>query len=216
MKTLFLLRHGKAEAGSAMQADYERRLVYRGQREARKVGKAFLKNGWALQKVITSPALRAAETAKIFCRQIGYAKEKITEENFLYHTDAAGLLLFIQKLPDEYSSVLLVGHNPSFEDLAQMLSPFQQHLPTGSLVAIQFPVSQWRDIKAKQGTVLATIFPKIKESDDKTKHPQEQLQQAISRSIEKTLLEQAFPLNEEARVLIEKQSKKLVKKLSQL
>ncbi len=214
MKILYLLRHGKAEVGSALQSDRKRELVDRGRKESRKVGKIFLQEGWAVELIVTSPALRAKQTAHIFAQNIGFPLERIREDDFLYQADAAGLLLYLQNLPEDFSSILLVGHNPTFEDLAELLAPsFHQHLPTGSLVAIRFSVSHWRDIKTKKGELYGEIFPKIKNSKIKKSKQQEELEQVINRSIEQTLLKHSFPLDEEARSVIYKQSEKLVKKL---
>ncbi|MBN2355266.1 histidine phosphatase family protein [candidate division KSB1 bacterium] len=214
MKVIYLLRHGKAEVGSALQSDKERRLISRGQKETRKTAKQFLLNGWVVGHVVTSPASRAAETAEIFCQTIGRAPAQIEKDDLIYNADAGDLFKLLQKNSNQFSSVLLVGHNPTFTDLAEMLSSsFHQHIPTGGLVAIRFNVESWKMLRAGQGEVLGTIFPKVKEDRLKEKDHTEQLQQAVARSIEQTLLNLGFPIREQERELIRYKSERLVAKL---
>ena len=61
-KTLTLLRHAKAEAGTATQDDHQRGLMERGMEAAEAMGKHMLRHGIMPDKVLCSTAERAVKT----------------------------------------------------------------------------------------------------------------------------------------------------------
>src|SRR2546423_5714231 len=67
---LWLLRHGDAEPHDA-RPDPERRLTPRGERQAIAAGRALRKLGLEVTVALTSPRVRAAETARIACEALG-------------------------------------------------------------------------------------------------------------------------------------------------
>src|SRR2546423_4603502 len=65
---IWLLRHGEAEDGSP---DAERKLTEKGERQSRVAGVALKKLGVDLDACLTSPKVRAADTAKLACEPLG-------------------------------------------------------------------------------------------------------------------------------------------------
>ena len=74
---LFLLRHGDAEAGNG--DDTARRLTPKGERQAEAAGRALAALGAGIDACLTSPKVRAAETARLACRALGLEPE-VAEE----------------------------------------------------------------------------------------------------------------------------------------
>jgi phosphohistidine phosphatase len=75
----------------------------------------------------------------------------------------------VQSLDDAEESVLLVGHNPAFENLADVLSGtgdrdgmarMLRKYPTAALAVIDFPVSHWSEIRPGEGYLRAFVRPK--------------------------------------------------------
>jgi phosphohistidine phosphatase len=78
----------------------------------------------------------------------------------LYHASPGSLLLILQELPARENAVLLVGHNPAFEELAldlagtgrmESLAELDRKYPTGALAVFDFSVDNWSDVREGRG-----------------------------------------------------------------
>ena len=65
---IWLLRHGEAEDGAP---DAERKLTAKGERQSRAAGAALAKLGVHLDICLSSPKVRAVETARLACEPLG-------------------------------------------------------------------------------------------------------------------------------------------------
>jgi phosphohistidine phosphatase len=122
---LWLLRHGDAKDGSP---DAERPLTKKGERQSRAAGEALAGLGVKLEACLTSPKVRAAETARLACKPLGVEprqEPKLAGGPFDAEQLAAGL--------DE---VLLVGHDPDFSMAVHDLTGAQVRLKKGGLAGI--------------------------------------------------------------------------------
>ena len=109
---VYILRHGIAEprGGPGMESDDERPLSKDGIEKMKKAAKGMRAVGLTFDAVLTSPLLRAWQTAEIVCSSLGLSKP--TECRELGHKySAAALIRQLLRLPPA-SSVLLVGHEP--------------------------------------------------------------------------------------------------------
>jgi phosphohistidine phosphatase len=124
---LWLLRHGDAADGSP---DAERPLTDKGKEQARAAGRALHALGVELDACLTSPRVRAMETARIACEPQGVEPQlepKLSGGPFDAEALAAGL-------GDE---VLLVGHDPDFSMAVHDLTGAQVRMKKGGLVGLQ-------------------------------------------------------------------------------
>jgi phosphohistidine phosphatase len=125
---IWLLRHGDAEDGSP---DAERPLTDKGREQARAAGDALKALGVELDACLTSPKVRAADTARIVCEQLdGVEPElepKLSGGPFDAQALAAGL----------GDDVLLVGHDPDFSMAIHSLTGAQVRMKKGGLAAIE-------------------------------------------------------------------------------
>ena len=124
---LWLLRHGDAEDGSP---DAERPLTDKGRAQARAAGAALKALGVELDACLTSPKLRAADTARLACEQLGLEPKqepKLAGGPFDADALAAGL-------GDE---VMLVGHDPDFSSAVHTLTGAQVRMKKGGLAGIE-------------------------------------------------------------------------------
>jgi phosphohistidine phosphatase len=132
-RTLWLLRHGDAEA-HGVGSDFERRLTARGEQQSRAAGRAFVALGVSFELVFTSPRVRALETARLVCAQVG--GEAIVHEPLtggFEERDADELLA----ASGPSSSVLLVGHEPDLSGLVAALTSARIDLKKGGIAAIR-------------------------------------------------------------------------------
>lgn len=163
IKTLFLLRHAKAEAHDLKKNDFERRLIDKGVRHAEKMAKLVESFRFRPDAICTSSAARAKETAAIFADTLDL-KDAVTVDEALYSASPQVYLQTIQKLPENLNNAMLVGHNPVLEDLLVSLtsrSPFHCKMPTCGLAVIHFHVSLWSEIRPATGILRVMLYPKL-------------------------------------------------------
>jgi phosphohistidine phosphatase len=161
MKRLVLVRHAKS-IHWGYDDDFNRELTERGVIDAGKVSSQIKTLGILPDGMISSPASRAFSTAVIFAGCLNFPEVNIIRENEMYHGMTTGELLnLIHGLPSKAECVFLFGHNPSFEFYARGLcESFDSDMPTGSAVIIDFKINEWKDIKARTGTLYKQINPK--------------------------------------------------------
>jgi phosphohistidine phosphatase len=123
---IWLLRHGEAEDGSP---DAERKLTDKGARQARNAGAALAKVGVKIDACLSSPKVRAADTARLACEQLGVEVQlepKLAGGPFDPGALAAGL----------GEDVLLVGHDPDFSMAVHSLTGAQVRMKKGGLAGL--------------------------------------------------------------------------------
>ena len=114
-RELLLLRH--ADAGDPMawkRPDEERPLSDKGQKQADRLGRFLAGIGFAPDAVITSPKVRAAQTAEIVARHLGVPVA--TDDRLAVALDAGRLDALLRDAGDP-SRPVIVGHDPDFSDL---------------------------------------------------------------------------------------------------
>jgi phosphohistidine phosphatase len=131
--TLWLLRHGDAEPHGG-GADFDRRLTARGEEQSRAAGRAFARLGIDFEFVFASPRVRALDTARLMCAQLG--GEALVHEQLsggFGERDAAELLA--ASTPGR--SVLLVGHEPDLSGLVASMTGARIEMKKGGIAAIR-------------------------------------------------------------------------------
>ncbi|CAN5293783.1 histidine phosphatase family protein [soil metagenome] len=147
MKTLCLIRHAKSSWNHPEINDIDRPLELRGEEDAVVVGKWLYEQTFKPDIILSSPANRAINTAKILAAQLHYDTESIIIEPSVYEASVEDLLAVIKNVDDKYSTLLLVGHNPGLTWLANYLAEDHMiNLHTCGVYCITFETSTWQDI----------------------------------------------------------------------
>ncbi len=152
MKTLHLLRHAKSDWSDAGVADHERPLNRRG-KQARGVIAEHVKD-WKVDLVVCSTARRARATAKPVIAALGCP---VRYDDALYDTSAGGLIAVARELPDDVEAVMFVGHNPTMEELTELLCGQSPEYPTAALGTITLEIDKWNELSPGQGTLTAFV-----------------------------------------------------------
>ena len=124
---IWLLRHGDAEDGSP---DEQRKLTPKGEDQARAAGMALAKLGVRPSACLSSPRVRAADTARLVCESLDVEVEledALSGGSFDPHELAAG----------RGDEVILVGHEPDFSDAVRRVTGARLDLKKGGLVGIE-------------------------------------------------------------------------------
>jgi len=110
-------------------------------------------------EIWSSTAVRASETAFIFCDSVGILPSKIQFKDSLYTFNESELEKEIKKCNNEKNKLILFGHN---EAITNFVNKFGDetifNVPTAGLVFLQFDVKNWVNIN--KGKTIKKIFPK--------------------------------------------------------
>ncbi len=160
MKTLYLVRHAKSSWKYPELDDFERPLNRRGRESLESMGELLKEIKAAPDLIISSPATRAAVTARIIADRIHYPLEKILYSESIYLSDSDVLLHFIQDIDDDVKEAMLIGHNPALTDLGNFISNQQiGNIPTCGIFCVEFNIPSWRKINERYGILKFFEFP---------------------------------------------------------
>jgi phosphohistidine phosphatase len=165
MKTLLLLRHAKSSWKNADQPDFERPLNGRGERSAPLMGRHLRAEKIAPDLILCSPAERARQTAALFTKAAGLDAELRYDER-IYEASALQLLEVVTQADEGADTVLLVGHNPGFEELLMLLTGAPRLMPTAALAKIDLSVDKWGKVKEQAGRLDWLVTPKDLEDEE--------------------------------------------------
>jgi phosphohistidine phosphatase len=103
--------------------------------------------------MLTSPACRAFETAQIFAKALDYPESKITGYDSLYHFGGAEKALeIISEVDNSVETLMIFGHNPTFNALAwHLCEDFRDGMPTSAVVGVELNISSWKKIAKTKG-----------------------------------------------------------------
>ncbi len=146
-KQLWFLRHGDAEPHGA-RPDAERRLTDKGERQSKVVGAALAKLGTEFDAVLASPRVRALDTAKLACKEMGC--EPMVHEPLsggFDRDDADELLAGFE----EDGCVLIVGHDPDFSETIRDLTGARVDMKKGGIAGVR--------VERRTGELIALMRP---------------------------------------------------------
>lgn len=116
---LVLLRHAKADWPEV--SDHERPLAERGRKDAPAAGRRLADLGITFDLALCSTAVRTRETWKLAVGELPHRPRTVYEER-IYEASPGELVALLNEVREEAGTVLLVGHNPGMQALAQILA----------------------------------------------------------------------------------------------
>ena len=160
MKTVYIVRHGKAVPASANVSDTDRLLTDTGVARTWKVAQFMAESKPVIDSIISSPAERAFTTALIIADKLGIQAAKVVADEKLFTGDASDALDLIEGLDDSINSVMIVGHNPIITQVANhFASPKLDSLPTTGVVSVHLETEKWADLKRAKVIQNFTVWP---------------------------------------------------------
>ncbi|MEA3505701.1 MAG: histidine phosphatase family protein [Bacteroidota bacterium] len=165
MKRLYIVRHAKALLGSANLPDLQRPILEKGKQRTKLLLDYLLLNNTSVDMIISSPAVRALETALIVGNALRFTEEEIKKDSILYYADEEQLMNLFFDLPHKLDSLMIVGHNPTLTYFAnEFIENKIEMLPTSACVCLDFDTDKWEDISSLNSKLRFVITPKtIKE-----------------------------------------------------
>jgi phosphohistidine phosphatase len=130
-RTLVLLRHAKAETPGD-GPDFDRKLTDRGESDADAAGSWLADEGLRPGLVICSTAARTRQTwqgAAIALTQADpeAGSPEVHYEQGLYDGGRTEVIDLLRAVPEDVTTVLVVGHNPTMSDVSILLRPHDEN-----------------------------------------------------------------------------------------
>ena len=161
MKTLYLVRHAKSSWKYPKLDDFERPLNKRGRRNAPFMGSILKELKVAPDLVLSSPANRAATTARTIADNIDYPLDKIQYSEIIYSFSENALIHVIRQIDDNVNNAMVVGHNPALTDLANSIGDTAiSNIPTCGVCCVNMNISTWDNFGNQRGKLKFFEFPK--------------------------------------------------------
>jgi len=162
MKKLYLVRHAKSSWEEPGGSDIDRPLLEKGIRRTMKVIRFLKEHAVKIDLMISSPAVRAFQTAVLIANGIGYPEDNIRIERKIYDGYYDRILDLIYSTSDEFNSLMILGHNPTITRLANLfLNPGIDLLPTTGTICISFDTEKWASVPLVDPVNEFIVFPKM-------------------------------------------------------
>lgn len=169
MRILGLFRHAKSDWQDPRARDFDRPLNARGRKGAAVMGRHVRDHGVRWDRMISSPAIRCAETIEIACEAAG-RPVAVNWDRRIYLASSATLADLLRETEGDPKSVMMVGHNPGLEDLIFDLVPDDGSSPLRDVVEVKFPtasfavleldIDKWSDLKDNCGRLVHLTRPR--------------------------------------------------------
>ena len=162
-----MMRHAKSSWDEAGLKDFNRELAPRGEKAAPVMGHFLKMIDHVPDYIIASPAKRAKHTANlvldICCKSV-----KIIWDETLYTGSGKDYGKALQQVSEDYSNVLIIGHNPSIQEAAVYLFDANGtsaiHFSTACIVCMQLNGVKWSDVLPGKAQLDWMITPKLLKS----------------------------------------------------
>ncbi len=162
LRTLCFVRHAKSSWDNPGLADIDRPLNERGARDAPLMAEKMLHLEVIPDLIVTSPANRAATTAKSFRKAFGLPKEDFVTELSLYEAMPEDVVAVVQHLANAKKCVYLFGHNPTFTMLANRFPGVRiANVPTCGVLLVKTMAPTWDAWTPEISTFIGFYYPKL-------------------------------------------------------
>lgn len=162
MKVLYVVRHAKSSWDFQELSDFERPLTARGRRDAPFMAGIVREQNEQPFAIVSSSALRAVTTARIFAEELGLPLSSMVITNALYEAGMQDALRVAHGIDDSVKTAMIVGHNPTLTSLVNYIGDFKlDNIPTCGCVKLVFSEAEhWSDIAPATGKLTMFEYPK--------------------------------------------------------
>jgi phosphohistidine phosphatase len=169
LKILGLFRHAKSDWHDPRARDFDRPLNQRGRMGAEIMGRHIRDHGMRWDRIVSSPAIRCAETIEIACQAAGQPVA-VNWDRRIYLASSATLADLLREQDGDPQSILMVGHNPGLEDLIFDLVPddgssplrdaVEVKFPTASFAVLELALDRWDQLRERCGKLVHLTRPR--------------------------------------------------------
>lgn len=169
MLRLYILRHAKTSWAMPGKTDFERLLNERGLKDLSIIARCMKEHSYLPDKVFASSSNRTRQTIEGIAGEISDHDFEIDYRDDLYSGSLDNYMSVLKDKTQAYSSLMIVGHNPTCESLGlslvndgekQAMDTLAFKFPTGALAVIDLDVDNWADIGQKNGYLRDFVLPR--------------------------------------------------------
>mgnify|MGYP000221098002 CR=1 FL=1 len=156
MKTLYILRHAQKDESNPEQYDYDIPLSKKGEEDSKLLAEKLKEKNIIPDLIVSSPAVRARQTAQTIADTITYRKSVVYNE-VIYQAFLNEIIESITYTFDTVDSLMIVGHNPSLTALAVTYAGFKEEMKMASAIRIDFNCDSWTSIDKSNASFIEYI-----------------------------------------------------------
>lgn len=161
LRNICFVRHAKSSWDFPELADIDRPLNKRGERDAPYLASKMVDLQITPDLIITSPAVRARTTARIFADAAELDSSHFIVNDLLYGADVAGIVNLVQDIDNAFRSVFIFGHNPTMTIMANSFAGVDiNNVPTCGVLQAKTMVSGWEDWSPEVSAFVGFYYPK--------------------------------------------------------
>ena len=161
MKTLVLMRHGKAEEARIAQKDFDRALSKKGHEQVRVMSAWLKEQGIVPTRIVSSAALRTQETALGMAQGLDFDAGQIIFQHNLYLASPSVYASCLLEAPNDVDTLMLIGHNTGISEWArELLFGFYEEMPTAGVLVLQSETPEWASWYAYKTQFVTYQIPK--------------------------------------------------------
>ena len=143
-RRLILMRHAKSSWKDAELEDHERPLNKRGRKSAPKVAVRLVELGWVPERVLSSDSVRTRQTWELMAGHFVPPPE-VEFRSDLYHGSVDEVETILREFDPAVRTVLLLGHNPGWEAVAEWLTERDLEVKTGAALLLEARGDTWSE-----------------------------------------------------------------------
>jgi phosphohistidine phosphatase len=144
-----------------MFKDFERDLTPRGVMDAARMGRHLALKQITVQRMVSSSAVRAYQTAKVMAEQLHFDVDAIELSNNMYDGGPQAYLLAVNTTPEDCQILMLFGHNPDISYFSEYLTRSDVgSMEKGSVAIFEFEDVTWAEVSGKMATFIKYESPK--------------------------------------------------------
>lgn len=161
LRRIVIVRHAKSDWAAGAETDHQRPLNDRGRREAPETARILKQKGWAPSVVLSSDATRTRETWACMATELP-APDRVEYFESLYHAgrEAACVALALADELNTTGVVMLVGHNPGWEEMASDVSGVHVTMKTAYAALLEAEADSFRAALAGRMKLVELVSPK--------------------------------------------------------
>ena len=159
MKRLYIARHASSDWGQEGYSDFDRPLNNKGLSDAEAMAKYLSSLEIKVDSIVSSSAKRALTTAKFYADNI-LTKSDLVEMDVIYEAEERDILQIINQISNDVDSLMLVGHNPTFSLLVNLLTGQPVDMSAGNIAELRIDLESWADVAMNSAQLVQMLSPK--------------------------------------------------------
>ncbi len=156
LRRLIMMRHAKSAWDTDAPSDHARPLNKRGRRDAPRVGAHLAERGWLPEVVLSSDSARTRETWERM--SAAFDRVEVCFLPTLYAAGVGEVAEALRRVPDQIGTVLMLGHNPGWEEVVERLTGAPVLMTTANAALLELEAESWAQAASSDGWRMEAII----------------------------------------------------------